>query len=238
MLLNHSDITKGDGKFISLIIIIIRIRKMEPKDLLAKIITIYEGYSNEYRASTQPYHLQKVRDSINDYNYHFEDKLVREPLIEHVGSLPIVASTVYPFIKDDSVDLGRAMIIFSIHDIGEIVTGDEITFTKKKDVSNNEYEEALKLIHPSLHKYYDEIEELETSTAKFAKAIDKMTADIVDLMTPASITIERYSKHLGKSADEIVPLIKEFKHPYMIWNDYLTELHLEVMRQLENQLKQ
>jgi hypothetical protein len=204
---------------------------------LDTVIFLYGGYSREHRASTQPFHLEKVKREIKDYAYKYDDPLIREPLIEHSGSLPIVATALYPHIHDTGVDLGRALIMLAIHDIGELVTGDEITFTKKKDGSNKEQEHALALLPKSMHEIYRECEEKSSDTARFAKAIDKITPDILDLMTPAEITVERYRKFVKKEPHEIVPLIKEFKHPYVLWNPFLTGLHLEILNRLDSKLR-
>lgn len=81
---------------------------------------------------TQPYLLQTVLDAVAGYEYNPEDKLVRETLIEHVAILPILATALYPYINDSEVDLGEALIMLAIHDIGELVVGDENVFTKQE----------------------------------------------------------------------------------------------------------
>ncbi|MDD5626443.1 MAG: HD domain-containing protein [Patescibacteria group bacterium] len=207
------------------------------KETLDKIIFLYERYSEEHRASTQPFHLKKVKKLIKDYVYKYDDLLVREPLIEHSGSLPIVATTIYSKIDDPNVDLGRALIMLAIHDIGELITGDEMTFTKNGRKASNEKKQALTLLPESFHSVYIEMEERRSETARFAKAIDKMTPDIIDLMTPTEITVERYRKFVKKEPEEIVATIKEFKHPYMLWNDFMTNLHLEILGRIDKKLQ-
>jgi 5'-deoxynucleotidase YfbR-like HD superfamily hydrolase len=209
----------------------------DPKVVLDKVIFLYKAYSEEHRASTQPYHLQKVQKLVKDYEYKYDDLLVREPLIEHSGSLPIVATTIFPYVNNPNVNLGEALIMLAIHDIGELVVHDEITFTKKTESAPNEKDEALKMLHKSLHPYYLEMENRTSVTGRFAKAIDKITPDIVDLMTPPEITIERYRRYVKKEPNEIVATIKEFKHPYMTWNGFMTELHLEILDRIENKIK-
>lgn len=207
------------------------------KDVVNQVIFLYEGYSKEHRASTQPFHLQKVQQLIKNYKYDCKDFLIREPLIEHSGSLPIVATTIYPYINNPDVDLGRALVMLAIHDIGELTTGDEITFTKTSDKGVSEREEALKLLPESFHDIYLEIEGRTSDTARFAKAIDKITPDFVDLMTPAEITIDRMKIFANTKPTQIVPVIKKFKHPYMVWNPFMKKLHLELLRQLDKKLK-
>ena len=207
------------------------------KKVLDQIIYLYEGYSREYRASTQPFRLEMVRKRVKGYKYQHDDKLVREPLIEHVGSLSVVATTVFPHLASAKVDLGLALTMLAIHDIGEIVVGDEIAFTKDGKEQDNERKQALLMLPESLQEIYLEMEGLKSDTARFAKAIDKMTPDIVDLITPPEITIERYKHFTNKKPDEIVGLIKEFKHPYMTWDAFLTKLHLEILKRIEEKLK-
>jgi hypothetical protein len=202
-------------------------------EVLDKIIYLYEGYSKEHRACTQPFHLQKVKAAVKDYQYDCDDILIREPLIEHSGSLPMVATTIYPHIKDKSVDLGEALIMLAIHDIGELVVGDEMVFTKQDD-NGLEKAAALKLLPTIYHDLYLDMEEQRTNTGKFAKSIDKITPDVVDLMTPAEVTLDRYSKQVGDESP--VTLLKMHKHPHMLWNDFMKNLHLELMTRLEEKL--
>lgn len=94
----------------------------QASELLTQLEFLFEKYSNEPRAMTQPYILQCVADKVAGYRYDPDDVLVCEMLIEHVGSLPMVATAFYPHIQDSSVDLGKALIMIAIHDIGELVT--------------------------------------------------------------------------------------------------------------------
>lgn len=206
------------------------------QNTLKKIIFLYSKYSTEHRANTQPFHFQKIRNQFKNYKYNCQDLVVRESLIEHSGSLPIVATAIYPYIKNKKVDLGKALIMLAIHDIGELIVGDQITFIKKEN--KNEKIQALKLLPKQFHSIYLEMEERKSDTAKFAKAIDKMTPDIIDLITPAEITVERYQILINKNPEKIVSTIKEFKHPYMIWNDFIKNLHLEILDQLDQKLNQ
>jgi hypothetical protein len=205
--------------------------------VLDELLFLYEGYSKVYRASTQPSRLQAVQQLIKDYQYNCKDTAVRESLIEHSGSLAIVATAIYPHINNPKVDLGKALIMLAIHDIGELITGDEMVFTKTHDQGKYEQQQALQLLPTYYHNLYWEVEERCTDTAKFAKAIDKITPDLVDLMTPPETIVERYRIFTNKSPEEIVPMIKEFKHPYMVWNPFLSKLHLLLLERLEKKLQ-
>lgn len=205
-------------------------------EVLDRIVFLYAGYSKEYRGNTQPFQLDNIRRSFPAYRYRPADTVVRETLIEHTGSLPVVATAVYPHINAPGVDLGKALTMLALHDIGELVVGDKIAFSKSKDTSGEE-REALRLLPEQFHSLYLDMENRLTDTGKFAKAIDQMTPDIVDMLTPAEITVGRYKTMLGKEPHEIVPMVRDYKHPFMVWNDFLKNLHLEILGRTEEQLK-
>lgn len=205
--------------------------------LLEQLEFLYEKYSEELRATTQPYHLRKVSQNVPNYQYDPEDVLVRETLMEHAGSLPVVATAFYPYINDPAVDLGRTLTMLAIHDIGELITGDEMTFTKNSSAKDPERTAALSLLHESYHELYDDVESQTSKSAKFAKAIDKITPGIVDYLTPADITIQRYKHFVGIGPDEIIALIEAKKRPYMLWNPFMTEFHKLLLDRLAAKLK-
>lgn len=207
-----------------------------PTKLLEQLEFLYEKYSEELRATTQPYYLRKVIQNVPNYQYDPEDVLVRETLMEHAGSLPIVATAFYPYIDDVEVDLGNTLIMLAIHDIGELITGDEMTFTKNVSAKDPERAAALSLLDTTYHKLYDDVEAQTSKSAKFAKAIDKITPDIVDYLTPAEITVWRYKHFVGIGADEIIGLIEAKKRPYMLWNPFMTEFHKLLLDRLADKL--
>lgn len=206
-------------------------------DILKKVEFLFERYSLERRATTQPYILRTVKKQIKEYDYHPDDELVRETLMEHVGSLPMLGTALYPYIDDPEVDLGEALTMMAIHDIGELITGDEMVFTKNPNANIAEREAALKLLDPMYHTLYDEGEAKQTKTAKFAKAIDKINPDIIDYLIPPEITIWRYKHFVGIEADQIIPTIEKHKRPHMLWNPFMTEFHTYLLVQLDKKLR-
>ncbi len=213
---------------------------MSKKDMhkfLDELEYLFERYSKTLRATTQPYLWQTAHKHFPNFKYHPDDNLVRETLMEHVGSLPVMATAFFPHISDDEVNLGDALTMLAIHDIGELITGDEMTFTKNKDGAKAEYNAALKLLNPIYHDIYDDAEKKKSKSAKFAKAIDKITPDIMDYLTPKEITIWRYKHYTGISeSDKIIDLIVEHKRPYMLWNNFMTEFHSYLLEQLRKKL--
>lgn len=206
-------------------------------DLIDELEWLYEKYSKEVRSATQPYHLEKIIADFREYEYKPETILVRESLLEHVGILPVIATTIYPYINDPKVSLGDSLIMLAIHDIGELITHDVNTFIKETSDAEDEQQEALKLLHSNYHDFYKDVETQASQTAKFAKSIDKIAGDVMDYVTPADITIERLKYFVGVEADEIIPLIIKHKRPYMLWNPFMTDLHKELIKRLETKLK-
>ena len=105
-------------------------RHAQAQKLLQELEFLFRGYAEESRSTTQPYYLAKVMHRYQDYAYDPSDALIRETLLEHIGSTPMVATAFYPYLDDPEVDLGRALSMLAIHDIGELEVGDESTFTK------------------------------------------------------------------------------------------------------------
>jgi hypothetical protein len=208
----------------------------EMQRVLEKVEFLFTRYSQERRATTQPYLLDVARNRVVDYVYNPEDDLIRETLMEHVGSLPVLAIELYPYIKNDEVDLGRALTMLAIHDIGELITHDKMTFAKLASDKDPEFDAALTLLDPRYHAIYDEAETKASMSAKFAKAIDKITPDILDYLTPADITKQRYKHFVGIEENQIIDLIVEHKRPYMLWNPFMTSFHIYLMEKLAEKL--
>lgn len=209
------------------------------EEVLKQIGFLLKGYSNERRSNTQPFLLSVVERRINNYNYEPEDILIRETLLEHVGSLPVVATTLYPYLCNKDVNLGEALIMLAVHDIGELITGDTSTFTKRAQNDKEEFKAGLKLLHPDYHAAYKAVESISddsSPTAKFAKSVDKITPDIIDYLTPAHITKARLKHFAHFEPEEIVPKIIKFKRPYMEWDTFMTDFHIHLMDKLSEKL--
>ncbi len=210
--------------------------KKSPEELLEHIVFLYQKYSHEMRATTQPYYLEQLRKHDSNYEYHPEHDVVRESLLEHVGVLPMLAIEFYPYIDDEQVDLGRALTMLAIHDIGELIVGDVSTFKKDTSDYSQEQQAALSLLDSSYHEIYKEAESKQTHTAKFAKSIDKIAPDILDYVTDAVDTRYRFNVLYKKEPNEIVPLIVEHKRPHMLWNPFMTTFHDLLMSKVSEKL--
>jgi 5'-deoxynucleotidase YfbR-like HD superfamily hydrolase len=147
------------------------------------------------------------------------DVVLNEPLIEHVGHLPIVASYFHQFLEHKAeVDLGRVLTMLSIHDIGETVLGDIFTYTKTQADEEEEVTTALTLLPNYLQKIFLEFEARETSDAKYAKSVDALAGFLPTLDMPR-IIIKRFNKRGAQVADVI-----DRKRHLMEWDS--TMLHI------------
>jgi HD domain len=123
--------------------------------LLHQLCDLILNYSRTFRATTQPTNLAIFQEQFPDEIYNPHNKIYRESLLEHTGSLPIIASFLHPYLENN-VDLGKCLQMLAFHDIGETVLGDINTFVKTDLNKQDEYEIALSLIHPSQKPIFDE----------------------------------------------------------------------------------
>ena len=107
--------------------------RVDYKNILDGLVTQISKYNAVLRNNTQPFILKRLQTKFPTSVFDFNDEMIRESLLEHVGCLPIIACFLHPYL-DKKVDLGRVLIMLTVHDIGEIETGDEMTFTKKLEL--------------------------------------------------------------------------------------------------------
>ncbi|MDR3559680.1 MAG: HD domain-containing protein [Candidatus Pacebacteria bacterium] len=166
---------------------------------------------------------------LKDYNYDSEE--IREPLIEHIGHLPIIASYLHQFIENrNEVNLGRALTILSVHDIGETKVGDILTYSKPESHEKLEDESARKILPDYLYDCFKEYDEAKTPDAKFAKAVDSIAPLLHEVVMP-KVTLERFKYH-NFNTDKIIAKKRE----YFQWDAVLEKLFDDLMerfRQME-----
>jgi 5'-deoxynucleotidase YfbR-like HD superfamily hydrolase len=209
---------------------------MNYRKILEELVWQIENYYKVHRYVTNRSMLDKVKDSFGEYEYEPHDNLIRETLMEHVGSTPVVAMFLHIYLDDKEVDLGRALQMLAIHDIGELIVGDELTFTKKH---GNDYEktQALKILPREYHDLYLEYGEMKSKTALFARAVDKITPDIFDLINDSDTTKLRYKTFMDAKPNEVVDILVKHKLPYMLWNNFMSEFYAELCREIGEKLE-
>lgn len=200
--------------------------------IISDIEYLLKWYSHEFRATVQPFREDIFSYKYPDNKFDVENKLIRESLLEHVGTLPILATYLHWCIEQN-INLWRVLSMLAIHDIWEIVVWDEICFLKNDwNKKFLEQEEALKLLSPKHHNLYKEFKESITKEAKFAKSIDKISPDFIDLFMDVDKTVIRFKYFLGIDKDEIIPMIEAHKAPFMSWSPFFEWLHKEIMKKM------
>ncbi|MBP9686841.1 MAG: HD domain-containing protein [Candidatus Doudnabacteria bacterium] len=90
-----------------------------PGQILNALIKLHKDYALVHRRAIS-YDKYKILDITS-----VDQTRILESLLEHVGSLPVVATFLYPYLEQkEKVDLGRTLTMLAIHDIGEIIVGD------------------------------------------------------------------------------------------------------------------
>lgn len=201
--------------------------------LVRDLISLQRGYSSIHRATITE---ERYNLHLNDFNdFAYDAEIFREPLIEHVGHLPIVASYLHSYIEhSDDVDLGRVLTMLSVHDVGETVVGDVLTFVKSKQHSDLELEETKKLLSTQSHKFVEEYEKRETSDARYAKSVDVLAPMLHSLSLPPSIAMGRMRYH-GYS----VSVVAKEKRKLFLWDNVLVDIFdyvIESYRKMESSL--
>jgi len=202
---------------------------MNTKELVQDFLKLQNAYSFTKRAlvTADRYSQIALKGLVDKKDY--DNEILRESLVEHIGHLPILAAYFHPHIEHtDEVDLGRAMVMLSIHDIGETVTGEIFAYHKTEQNNRDEYEAALSVLHPSLHPYIKEFEANETLDAKYAKSMDVLAPNIHEVDMP-KVTVERF-KLLNASVQNVI----DKKRKYMEWDNVLLEVFDLMMSQYQS----
>lgn len=207
--------------------------KIDYHKIMQELISVLGWYSDTKRTSVN--YFRYLEQDIQEYTVW--DARVQESLLEHVGSLPVIAIFFYPYIEEE-VNLWRVLEMLAIHDIWELVTGDEIVFTKKKKNDETEEKAALELLDTRYHPIYQEFKKCKTNEARFAKSIDKIAPDILDIVTDPLVTIKRLKHYANMNAEEIVDRVEQAKYPYMQWSTFFRSFHAELIKDLRIKIAQ
>jgi 5'-deoxynucleotidase YfbR-like HD superfamily hydrolase len=159
---------------------------------------------------------------LKKWNYHTE--AICEPLLEHVGHLPVIAAFLHSKIEHSKeVDLGRVLTMLSVHDIGETKVGDVLTYAKK-DVHASAEADATKTMLPEyLFHFYEEMERRETLDAKFAKSVDSLAPLLHEMalpdVTPKRMEFNKFT----------LDMIIAKKKPHFAWDVVLRDMFDELV---------
>lgn len=194
-------------------------RKKNVSEIIEGLLRLQKKYSSTPRSIVTYDRHKNIIESGLLKKYDYDSEIIREPLIEHIGHLPIVATYVHQFIEHkEEVNLGRVLTILSVHDIGETEVGDVITYSKTESHEKLEDKAAKRILPDYLYKCFKEYDEGKTIDAKFARSVDAIAPLLHELTLP-KITAERFKYH-NFSVDKIIAK----KKAYFEWDPVLSEI--------------
>lgn len=197
------------------------------ENIFNELVDLHKKYYAVHRRTIS---LDKYSELENKkQNIKLDHNMLRESLLEHVGSLPVVATFLYPYLENKKeIDLGKVLKMLAIHDIGEIIVGDGHPHQKTDDFIETEYQAAIQLLPKEYHALLDEYEEWKTLEAKFAKSVDVFTTFLSDQVLPSEFVRKRLRAH-GFSWEEIL----EKRYQIYEWDKFLKELFEVVVKRYQ-----
>ncbi len=197
-------------------------------ETLENLLSLHADY---YRVKRMTIPKEQARLSGKDVDeVDLRDESVRESLMTHVGHCPIIASFIYPHLEDsskDSVNLGKALTMLSIHDIGETISGDKIFFAKTQADEDIEVANALKLLPEMHHDLYLEFTANQTPSANFANMIDRISPMLCDVESP-ELTARRFMEMNYGSKE-----IRDKCEPHFTWDTNMVALFEEFVKRFD-----
>lgn len=185
-------------------------------------------YTVVSRTTVNPFRVEQRLAATPQYEYTPGDDGVYESLLEHVGCLPVLATYFHAYLSEQ-VDIGRALSMLAIHDIGELQDGDKNTFLKSEEDAQSEVEVARSLLDTQAYDLFLEFEASQSNDAKFANSIDKIAPDIFDLFADSGLTSKRLAHYANMSAQEIPRAIAAKKSPHMQWSTFFRRFHADLI---------
>lgn len=192
---------------------------MDYKQIITDFLKLQDAYQFTHRNLMTKERFKNFAGGDQNLATDLTNETLNEPLIEHVGYLPIMAAYFHQYLEHtDQVNLGRSLTMLAIHDIGETELGDVFTYTKTEADEEAEIEMALSLLPKYQQEIFLEYEKQESFDAKYAKSIDALAGFFPALDMPR-IIIKRFNKR-GACVDDIVSR----KRPLMEWDNTLLSI--------------
>jgi 5'-deoxynucleotidase YfbR-like HD superfamily hydrolase len=195
---------------------------MLSSEIISRVLKIQTDYQNVLRSNFTADRVERFKsmDISNDS--------IKEPLIEHIGHLPIIATQLHPYLdRPDETDLGKTLLILSIHDIGETITGDINTFDKTVAEEQEEMEAADTLLNEEHKGLLDEYENQTTNEGRFAICVDKLAPKFHHLAHPESTKVLFKELNFGPEK-----MVRRQEHLFE-WDSMLKNLFQEMILRFE-----
>ena len=188
-----------------------------PFQLIQQLLDLQNKYARTPRAIVTGERLEYALS--RGANINIEEAHIREKLLEHVGHLPVIAAFLHTHLEHrEKVNLGRSLIMLAVHDIGETITGDVLTYHKSDKQSEEENAIAKTLLPKEFIPYFDEFELRETFDAKYAKSVDAIAPLLHELDMP-NLTRNRFQTYGFNSTN-----IRTKKRKLFEWDNSLLQL--------------
>lgn len=197
----------------------IQYMQIDTKKIVNDVEYLLKNYSQIKRKALQPFHYNTYIKLHPESSIGRKNPVFHESLLEHVGMLPILAVYFHQYVNTE-IDLGKVLSILAVHDIGELIVGDESTMTKNHKNNTAEIRAAKQILHPNLHTVYMEYEELSTNEALYAKSIDKIAPDFYHLFTDIDLLKTREEDPERITLAKHAKMKMEKKNPFMQWSSF------------------
>ena len=188
--------------------------------ILDELIELTQAYATAFRFTLDPVRAHLVTDETTD----FLDENIREPLLMHVGHAPILAIHLHPYLQTE-VDLGHALKLLAVHDIGELEAGDVLVTEDGPEHEHHERIAAKLRLSEEQFTWFIEFQDLETPESRFAKSVDKICPDIVTFACDRFHEKRRMEFH-GK----VVQDFYDVKIPCMQWDPFMKAFYEALMQ--------
>ena len=209
---------------------------MTSEQLLNEIVKAQADYAKIFRKTIS---LTRRRLAIQNHNFSpddFDNEVIRESDLEHIGHLPLVATMIHPHLENrDKVDLGKTLLYLALHEAPERIVGDVMHEDKTDDYNNAELEAAHKIYSDSYEHYfklYEDFHFIKNIDAQFAYSVDRIAPMIYyeaqDVDT-RSIIWDAYDLNTDK--------IRKSVRRYMEWDKTLYDLCEHILDTIDQQNK-
>ncbi len=193
--------------------------KKDSKQIITDFLELQKNYQFTRRAMMTKERFFDIGLKDTKKGLDITDERLKETLLEHVGHLPILATYLHEYSEHaEKINLGRVLIMLSIHDIGETKLGDIFAYTKTQKEESDEITVAKSLLSQNLIPYFEEYEANETFDAHYAKSID-ILAPLLHSVDLIGYIHTRFLK-FGGTNEKIISK----KRPYLLWDETLLEI--------------
>ena len=208
--------------------------RQEIKELADEILKVQKEYAEIYRFVLNPRRFNAALAQGIVGKDDLSSMIMRESVLEHVGHLPLIASTIYPYLEHaSSVDLAKTLLYLSIHEAPERVTGDKVSFHKTSADEEEELAAARGVFTNKYEKYlvlYEDFHFIRNIDAQFAVSVDKLAPFFYyEFLEP------RFRRFSWQPNGITWQMVSERHAPLMAWDRTTKELFEYIIETIKDQ---